>query len=206
MSSDPFEKNRAAYDAIAGRYAERNAEMLPYLVDSANRLIEDLRTAGRLPLPVLDLGCGAGRDSAWLEARGLRMAGGDLSRGMLEEARKHVHSPLVQLDMRSLPFAGARFAAVWCQAALLHLPKALAPAALREAWRVLLPGGLLYVSVQRGETEGFETRPYEPEERFYAHYRVEEFVELVHSAGFAVTEQGDAVARRPWVWVRARKS
>lgn len=205
MSSDPFEKNRAAYDEIAGRYAERNAEMLPYLVEAADRMIEALRAAGRLHLPVLDLGCGAGRDSAWLEARGLRMVGGDLSRGMLEQARKQVHSPLIQLDMRSLPFARSQFAAVWCQAALLHLPKVLAPAALREAWRVLLPGGLLYVSVQRGETEGFETRPYEPQERYYAHYRTEEFVELVQSAGFVIAEQGEAEARRPWVWIRAMK-
>lgn len=205
MTSDPFEKNRAAYDEIAGRYAERNAEMLPYLVDSANRLIDALRAAGNLHMHVLDLGCGAGRDSAWLEVRGLRMVGGDLSRGMLEEARKHIHSPLVQLDMRSLPFTGDIFAAVWCQAALLHLPKALAPAALLEAWRVLIPGGLLYVSVQRGETEGFETRPYEPQERYYAHYQTDEFVELVQSAGFVIAEQGEAEARRPWVWIRAKK-
>lgn len=206
MSSDPFEKNRAAYDQIAGRYAERNAEMLPYLVESGSRLIDAVRAAERLHLPVLDLGCGAGRDSAWLEARGLRMVGGDLSRGMLEEARKNVRGPLVQLDMRNLPFVGAQFAAVWCQAALLHLPKALAPAALREAWRVLMPGGLLHVSVQRGETEGFETRPYEPQERYYAHYRTEEFVDLVRSAGFVIEEQGEAEARRPWVWIRAKKN
>ncbi len=205
MSNDPFTKNRAAYDEIAGRYAERNAEMQPYIVDSANRLIEALRAAGRANLPVLDLGCGAGRDSAWLSSRGVRVNGADLSRGMLAEAKKRVQSPLCQLDMRSLPFATDSFAAVWCQAALLHLPKALAPAALREARRVLLPEGLLYVSVQRGETEGFETRPYEPEERYYAHYQVDEFVNLVQSAGFTIVEQGEAFARRPWVWVRARK-
>lgn len=205
MSNDPFATNRAAYDEIAGRYAERNAEMAPYLVDSANRLIESLNAAGHTALPVLDLGCGAGRDLRWLEARGLRMVGGDLSGGMLAEARKIARSPLIQLDMRSLPFTSARFAAVWCQAALLHLPKVLAPAALREAWRVLLPEGLLHVSVQRGESEGFESRPYEPQARYYAHYRAEEFVDIVQSAGFVIVEQGEAEARRPWVWIMAKK-
>jgi hypothetical protein len=94
---------------------------------------------------------------------------------------------------------------VWCQAALLHLPKELAPAALREAWRALLPGGLLHVSVQQGDSEGFETRPYEPAERYYAHYQPEEFKTLVQSAGFVQVAEGQAEARRHWLWILAQK-
>jgi SAM-dependent methyltransferase len=206
MTNDPISRNRAAYDEMAQRFAERNAEMLPYLIEEAERLLDRLRQSGRENGLVLDLGCGAGRDMAWLEERGARMIGADLSTGMLAEARRRARGPLCQLDMRCLPFPEAVFAAVWCQAALLHLPKAMAPAALAEARRALLPGGLLHVSVQLGDSEGFETRQlYEPAERFYAHYRPEELSALVQSAGFEVIAQGQAEARRSWLWMLSKR-
>ncbi len=205
MTHDPTHQNRAAYDEIAGRFAERNAEMLPYLIEEAERLLNALRQSGRANALVLDLGCGAGRDMAWLEDKGARMIGADLSMGMLAEARQRARGPLCQLDMRFLPFPEAALAAVWCQAALLHLPKAMAPAALAEIRRALLPGGLLHISVQQGESEGFETRPYEPAERYYAHYQAEELINLVQSAGFEVIAQGQAEARRSWLWILGKK-
>ncbi len=205
MPIEPTHQNQSAYDQIAGRFAERNAEMLPYLIAEAERLLDALRQAGRADWPVLDLGCGPGRDAAWLEDHDARVVGADLSLGMLSEARKRMRGPLCQLDMRFLPFPAEVFAAVWCQAALLHLPKANAPAALIEARRVLLSGGLLHISVQQGASEGFETRPYEPAERYYAHYQPDEFSALVRSAGFDVLAHGQAEARRSWLWLLAQK-
>ncbi len=202
---DPIRRNRVAYDQIAGRFSERNAEMVPYVVEAAERLLLALREAGRAQQFTLDLGCGAGRDTAWMEARGARMIGADLSMGMLAAARQRVQGPLCQLDMRCLPYRAGSFAAVWCQAALLHLPKILAPAALAEARRVLMPGGLLHVSVQRGASEGFETRAYEPEERYYAHYQPGEFRDLVQSAGFSLRAEGRAESHRSWLWILAEK-
>lgn len=205
MSFDPIQQNKTAYDRIAGNFAGRNAEMLPYLVESADRLLAALQMQNRAGFRVLDLGCGAGRDAAYLSARGVKITGADLSMGMLAEARSRASVPLCQLDMRFLPFAPESFAAVWCQAALLHLPKVMAPQALREAARALLPAGLLHLAVQKGETEGFETRPYESEERYYAHYQSGELESLVRAAGFELIAQGQAEARRTWLWVFARK-
>lgn len=205
MTIDPTYQNQAAYDQIAGRFAERNAEMLPYIIEAAERLLAALRQANRLSQPVLDLGCGVGRDAAWLEEHGARVLGADLSMGMLSEARRRMQGPLCQLEMRFLPHPPEVFAAVWLQAALLHLPKVSAPAALREVWRTLMPGGLLHVSAQLGQSEGFETRPYEPAERYYAHYQPPEFSALLQSAGFQLLAQGQAEARRSWIWILAQK-
>jgi predicted TPR repeat methyltransferase len=204
MTTDPTHRNQVAYDQIAKSFAERNADMLPYLIEQAERLLDSLRRSGRAAQFMLDLGCGAGRDAAWLEDHGARMLGADLSMGMLAEAHQRVRGPLCQLDMRFLPHPGGVFAAVWCQAALLHLPKVVAPAALAEARRVLMPAGLLHVSVQKGDSEGFETRPYEPAERYYAHYQPEELTALLHSAGFEIITQGQSEARRTWLWVMAQ--
>jgi SAM-dependent methyltransferase len=205
MGIDPASQNRSAYDQIAARFAERNAEMLPYLEDAASRLFHRLHSTERFQFPILDLGCGAGRDMAWMEARGACLIGADISTGMLLEARKRVRGSLFQLDMRHLCFRRELFAAVWCQAALLHLPKPFAVEALAEIRRVLLDQGLVYVSVQKGDSEGFEVRPYEPQERYYAHYQLPELTAVLQTAGFTLLDQGEAEARRPWIWALAVK-
>lgn len=66
---------------------------------------------------VLDVGCGAGRYSRALAARGMRMVGVDASRELLDEARRS--SPdlpgtprYVQADVRTMPFLGQFDAAI----------------------------------------------------------------------------------------------
>ncbi|MDP9379783.1 MAG: class I SAM-dependent methyltransferase [Chloroflexota bacterium] len=164
MTTDA-ERVRDAYNRIAGMYALRTAEMPPALIKLADEFLALLPPDPR----VLDLGCGAGRDMAWLEARGARVTGVDLSTGMLEEARRRVRGELLQMDMRRLSFPDGHFHGVWCMASMLHLPKAEAPLALGEVHRVLVPGGALALSVQEGEGERWESGPYDPHvERFFA--------------------------------------
>ena len=205
MTLDPNTQNRNAYDQIVENYAKRNIKMVPYVLEAAERMLHAMQTSPDLPQQILDLGCGTGRDMRWFEPQGITMAGADLSGGMLREAKQHVQGTLLQADMLDLPYRAACFGGVWCQAALLHLPKAKTPLALAEMYRVLVPGGWLYVAVQLGKTEGFETRTYEPVERYYAHYQKDELSGLVNQAGFDVKQTGEGVERRQWIWVRAQK-
>lgn len=57
-----------AYDAIAPAYAARNAAISPALADLGERVLRLATVAGPRPR-VLDVGCGAGGDLAWLRAR-----------------------------------------------------------------------------------------------------------------------------------------
>jgi SAM-dependent methyltransferase len=168
------------YDAIADDFARRNAEMPESLVVLGEELL------ARLPErpEVLDAGCGAGRDLAWFEVRGVRGTGCDLSGGMLRQARTRVRGRLVRADVRVLPFPDDSFDAVWCMAVLLHLPKADAPAALVELRRVLRPGGLLAVTLKRGRGEGHEAAAGGWPERFFARYQPAELATLLAEAGF----------------------
>ncbi len=52
---------------------------------------------------VLDVGCGAGRHAAALEAAGSRPVGLDLSPSLLRRAREVTDAPLIRADMRWLP-------------------------------------------------------------------------------------------------------
>jgi ubiquinone/menaquinone biosynthesis C-methylase UbiE len=189
---------RSAYDQIAVHFAEAHAEMPEPLVDAADRF---LQMAPSVP-HILDVGCGPGRDAAWFEAHGCRVVGVDLSRGMLTQAHPIVHGPLTQLDMRVLPFRDATFDGLWCNAALLHLPKRDAPRALEEFHRVLKSSGTLFISLQSGEGEVWEPSSYGYNApRFFARYALEEAAALLTECGFIIRYQN---ASRYWLHVFAR--
>jgi ubiquinone/menaquinone biosynthesis C-methylase UbiE len=98
----------AAYDQVAEAYAEKNAVMPPVYLDLGPRFLA-LVCPG---LPVLDVGCGAGRDLAWLTQQGARVVGADRSTGMLALARQYPAGGLVQADMRTLPFGDTVFGGI----------------------------------------------------------------------------------------------
>lgn len=91
--------------------------------------------ASELEGPVLDVGCGEGRLAAALGA-GVDWVGVDLSPTQLAT---NPHRPLVQADMRALPFRDGAFAEVahlWC---LYHVDDP--GVAVAEAHRALRPAG-----------------------------------------------------------------
>ena len=188
---------QAAYDQIAPHYAARNSEMRDGLIDLATQFLE---LTGQ-PTHILDLGCGAGRDMAWLEAQGASVVGADLSTGMLSHARHLVRGPLVQADMLMLPFPLRQFDGVWCMASLLHLPKAEAPSALAEIKRVLTPGGSLALGLHEGQGETWEVNPYHGSaQRFFSRYQSVEVEEMLISAGFRVLLKGsNTTGPRNWL-------
>lgn len=189
---------QGAYDQIAPHYAARNSEMRDDLINLAAPFLEMMDK----PAHVLDLGCGAGRDMAWLETQGAYVVGADLSTGMLAHARQLVRGPLVQADMLMLPFPPERFNGVWCMASLLHLPKAESHSALTEIKRVLIPGGALSLGLQEGEGETWEANPYHgTTERFFSRYQLHEVEELLIQAGFRVLLKG-ANTSGPRTWLR----
>ena len=200
----------AAYDRLAAAYAERNATMPAAYLELGPTFLGLVQAGAR----VLDLGCGAGRDLAWLGDQGADVVGGDRSRGMLAQAKNLVlasgHAParLLQLDMRRLPFEDETIGGVWCSASLLHLPKQDAPGALAEMRRVLAPGGPLLLGIQEGDAEGWEPSPYGIEvERFFARYHPDEAEAMIASAGFAIRARraGESPNRR-WLTFLATRA
>lgn len=97
---------------------------------------------------VLDLGCGNGRLYQILAKKQVLYTGMDQSEGLITLAKeKAPEVSFVVGEMSSLPFADASFDAVYCIAALNHLPgQAKQLECLREIRRVLKPGGHLLMT------------------------------------------------------------
>jgi SAM-dependent methyltransferase len=95
-----------------------------------------------------DIGCGSGREVAWLNANGFPAVGYDPSAGLLAQARARY--PQLQFHSAALPaldgIADASFANVLCETVIMHLPHdAIAPS-VRRLIAILAPGGTLYLS------------------------------------------------------------
>ncbi len=115
-------------------------------LDSNGRVAARLLGAGRAG--ALDIGCGDGKFTRGLAALCGAVAGVDVKERAIEAARTAAREAGVAIDFRvasgeALPFADGAFDVVAFSNSLHHMPR---PAvALREAARVLAPGGALYV-------------------------------------------------------------
>jgi SAM-dependent methyltransferase len=96
----------------------------------------------------VDVGCGSGRDLAWLRANGYDASGYDVSAGLLREAR--VTCPDAFFGVARLPelegVPRAAHANVLCETVIMHLDPSEIGSAVRNLVALLSPGGTLWLS------------------------------------------------------------
>jgi SAM-dependent methyltransferase len=137
-----------AYDCGAAAFAQDWHDQPPPadLHDIVRRFFRPGATA--------DIGCGSGRDAAWLSANGFPAMGYDPSAGMLAQAQARY--PELAFHAAALPtlegIAGASFVNVLCETVIMHLPYEDVVLSVRRLMSILAPAGTLYLSwrVTRG--------------------------------------------------------
>jgi SAM-dependent methyltransferase len=122
----------------------RHASVAPPLLGSSVRLtmLRRFLALGAADRAV-DLGCGSGRTLAWNAASGAQLTGIDIAPYFAAEAL--AQCDLVLGELRQLPLRDGAFTRAWSLDVLEHLPRPALFDMLREANRVLAPGGALFV-------------------------------------------------------------
>ncbi len=201
-----------AYAHIAQDYAQRHTQAagISFWHDRLQRFADIVQANPAYQespaLPVVDIGCGPGRDLLWLTQCGFQVLATDLSEAMLAEAQKRCEGQagaeqitFRRMDMRSLDLPDASCAGLWISASFLHILKQESRAVLREFLRVLIPGGALMLIVKEsdgGEDERYEVHEPSGQIRFFARYHGAELWALLEQAGFDVQEMGTTIDTR----------
>lgn len=109
---------------------------------------------------ILEVACGSGQGLGYLATRGEFVCGGDITPGLLTQARSKLGplAPLVRLDAHDLPFASGSFDTVLLFEALYYLSDPMR--FFQEVRRVLAPGGVLVVSTINPEWSAFNPSPF----------------------------------------------
>jgi len=95
-----------------------------------------------------DIGCGCGREVAWLNANGLPAVGFDASDGLLKQACgrypgfRFVHAELPELN----GIAANAYDNVLCETVIMHLDRKQVAAAVRRLLDIVKPSGILCLS------------------------------------------------------------
>jgi SAM-dependent methyltransferase len=150
----------AAYQAGAAGFA-RDWHEQPPPADLHALIRRFFRPGGR----TADIGCGSGREVAFLALNGFDAVGYDASDALLEQARTRY--PKLEFAAASLPaLAGLSDCSldnVLCETVIMHLPRAQIAPAVRRLLAVLKPDGILYLSWR--VTDGTDQR--DPMGRLY---------------------------------------
>jgi SAM-dependent methyltransferase len=95
-----------------------------------------------------DIGCGSGREVAWLNANGFLAEGFDASDGLLAEARsRYPHLKFAHVELPDLPGIAANADDnVLCETVIMHLDRALIAPSVRRMLDIARPGGIFYLS------------------------------------------------------------
>ncbi len=160
------------------------------------RAVERRIVAARPGLRVLDVGCGPGDNLRRLVRYGAHPTGIDPNRTRLREAR--ALAPALAAIGESLPFADASFDMVYVSHVLHHSRDV--HAVLRESWRVLAPGGVLFLIETIDDSPLMRlARAIQPRwdnDDVLARFRYRELAEWVAASGFQI-ERG---AKFNWMY------
>ena len=156
------------------------------------------------PLDILDFGCGPGRDLYTFKQLGHRPVGLDGSAEFCAMARQHSGCTVLQQQFLSLDIGEQCFDGIFANASLFHVPSQQWPQVLTDCYTALRQNGVLFMSVPRGDAEGWQG------DRYGTYQQFEQIQQLLQRAGFTVLDHyyrppGLPRQQQPWLAILSRR-
>lgn len=147
MNKDVELHSRQYWEKLWGRFLRHRAMIAP-----SGKLVQLLLPHVERGAPVLDLGCGEGRNTMYLGRIGYRAIGLDLSRKAVRLLANNlfaeeVRGAAIVGDARSLPFPDNAFGGVLAHNLFDHLDPDGWVSAMAETRRVVVDGGVLLMTL-----------------------------------------------------------
>lgn len=203
---DYKQTTRETYDDIASDYSERDSVVIAEsseVKDALDEFVTFFKPGAR----ILDVGSGGGRDSRYLAEKGLKVTAIDFSEHMVKNAQKlSSNIEYIQMDFEHINFPDESFEGIWANASLHHIPKVNLAAVLKSLYRITVPGGVLFLKVKHGDSEGMRenTKFGKSVKRYFSFYKPEEMVAIIEAAGFQVNKNYLTTSNE-WLDVWAKK-
>ncbi len=102
---------------------------------------------------ILELGCGGGRDSAFMISKGFNVCPTDGTPEIAAAAERRLGIPVATLLFGELD-AESRFDGIWANACLLHVPRIELSSVLARIHSALKVAGRFYASFKAGDIDG----------------------------------------------------
>jgi len=180
---------QTSYDAVAEEYVRRIFDELQHKPMDC-RLLDRFAAAIQEAGTVCDLGCGPGHVARYLDARGVKVIGIDLSTGMIEQARQlNPGIAFQQGNMLALDVEDEAWAGVVAFYSIIHIPRDEVVRALIEIKRTLRPGAPLLLAFHIGEEVTHLDELWDiPISADYAFFQPVEMAGYLRAAGFVIEE------------------
>jgi SAM-dependent methyltransferase len=176
---------RDSYDRVADKYVAMgigDLEPQPWLRCALKAFAEEVRELG----PVLDVGCGPGRVTAYLAGLSVDVSGVDLSPGMVSHARRlHPELRFAVASATELDLDDASYGGILGWWSLFNLPRDVLPEVLARFARALVPNGRLLIGTHVGSEDLVRTEAYDgvPVQWTTYLWQPDELEELLTAAG-----------------------
>ncbi|CAN5274063.1 hypothetical protein BH10ACI1_BH10ACI1_28880 [soil metagenome] len=171
------------YDSVENKTRDLEARALREMVKPEN------------DLTILEIGCGTGKNTEYLQTIAKKLIGADFSAEMLEKAKAKITAKnieFVQFDLRKTwDFAGNSFDLITCSLALEHIENI--DFIFGQAHKVLRVGGKFYIGELHsfkqylGSKARFDTESGVFELECFVHH-ISEFFEVAKKNNFEVVE------------------
>lgn len=186
--SRALHRTKAFYERNATAYLkDRDPYFLDYEIGHfAQFLLQYQHRTGE----ILDVGCANALryPSLKLHLPHARYVGADVAQAFIRMAQeRYPHIDFYVSDITAWDTLPQRqFAGVWCSSVLQHIPEELFAVALSNLYRLLLPGGVAYISLPTSHVAG-----YEDDTRHFTIFPSEEQREWLYRAGFKILLTGE---------------